>query len=478
LKRYAPKKPTALKAMDAKGSEYTRAMDAFQNVLARIGTNTPNLMEGANYPLTRLTRNYQLMNSLYRSHWIVRKIIDVPQEDMLKNWIELNTDADPEQIDKFQKVIRKTQTRAKFLSGLKWGRLYGGAAGIMMIKGHEKILSEPLDYDAVMPDSYKGLLVVDRWSGISPSVDTVTDINSPDFGLPEMYSITVNDGKTYDVHSSRVIRFIGRDLPEWEAQAEQRWGISEIELVFDELKKRDNTSWNIASLVFLANVRVLKMGDLAQMLSVNNPTAQQKLYNTLQSQNWLMSNMGMMVLNKDDDFDNKQFTFSGLNDIYQSFMLDIAGCAEIPVTKLFGRAPAGMNATGESDLQNYSDTISERQESHARPGLDKLLPIVALSTWGMIPDDFDYAFNPSRTLTNEERADLADKKSKSIVEVYNAGIIDRTQALKELQQLEDETGMFSNITDEDIAAAKLEPKPIPGEMDLESLLRKPAQVDA
>ena len=469
MKKRVAKKTMTSKATDAKGSEYTRAMDAFQNVLARLGTNTPNLMEGTAYPLTRLTRNYQLMNSLYRSHWIIRKIIDVPQEDMLKNWVDLNTDTTPELLDKFQRTIRKTNTRQKLLTGLKWGRLYGGAAGIIMIDGHEDILNEPLDYDAVMPDSYKGLLIVDRWSGISPSIETVEDINSPDFGIPEKYIITVNDGKTYDVHSSRVIRFIGRDLPKWESQAEQGWSISEIELIFDELKKRDNTSWNIASLIFLANIRVLKMGDLAQILGTNNEKAQQQLYNTLQSQNWLMSNMGMMVLNKDDDFDSKQLSFSGLNDIYQSFMLDIAGCAEMPVTKLFGRAPAGMNATGESDLQNYEDTITGRKESHLRPALDKLFPIVALSTWGKIPDDFDYTFRPSRTLTNEDRANLAEKKGKVINDQFLSGLISKVQGLKELQQLEDETGMFSNITDEDIEAAKLEPS-IPDEMDIDKLL--------
>ncbi len=469
------KKRIAKKSMDKATQETMRAIDAFQNTLARLGTNTPNLMEGTSYPLTRLTRKYQLMNSLYRSHWIVRKIIDVPQEDMLKNWIDLNTDVTPELIDRFQKTIRKTYTRAKILQGLKWGRLYGGAAGIIMIDGQEEILAEPLDYNSIMPDSYKGLIIVDRWSGVNPSIETVEDANSPDFGLPLKYTITVQNGQSFEIHHTRVVRFLGRDLPEWEAQAEQRWGISEIELVFDELKKRDNTSWNIASLIFLANIRVLKMEGMANILSTQAAKAQQNLYQALQAQNWIMSNMGMMVLGEKDDLDSKQFAFSGLNDIYQSFMLDIAGCAEMPVTKLFGRAPAGMNATGESDMQNYEDTLTGRKESHLRPVLDKVLPVVALSSWGQIPDDFDYAFKPSRTLTNENRAELADKKGKVILDMFNAGLINKVQGLKELQQMEDETGMFSNITDEDIKAAELEPPPLPPEIGLDKLIgAKPA----
>ena len=93
--------------------------------------------------------------------------------------------------------------------------------------------------------------------------------------------------------------------------------------------------------------------------------------------------------------------------MYESFMLDIAGACEIPVTRLFGRSPAGFNATGESDLTNYYDSIEEKQEAYLAPILDKLLPVIALSTWGMVPDDLDYEFNPLRKADPKENADLA-----------------------------------------------------------------------
>ena len=62
-----------------------RTLDAFQNALTRMGAGMPNALETTEYPLTRLTRNWQLINSLYRSHWVVRRIIDVIPEDMMKN---------------------------------------------------------------------------------------------------------------------------------------------------------------------------------------------------------------------------------------------------------------------------------------------------------------------------------------------------------------------------------------------------------
>jgi len=429
-------------------------LDAFQNVLARMGTGTPSMMESTQYPMTRLTKDYNLMNSLYRSHWIVRRIIDVIPEDMCKNWYKISSQLRPEFLEKIRVVERKTSVKRRILEALKWGRLYGGAATIVMIEGHENILDQPLELDMVLPGSFKGLLVVDRWSGISPGTDLVTDINDPDFGLPATYQITNNAShNVIIVHHSRVLRFIGRDLPFWEKQAEVYWGASEVEHIFDELKKRDNTSWNIANLVFRANLNVLQMEGMDQVLTVGNDKMRQDLYNTVQAQNWLMNNFSMYILGRNDKFDTKQYTFSGLSDIYENFMSDISGAAEIPMTKLFGRSPAGMNATGESDLQNYYEVIEERQESYLRPVLDKLLPVIFVSELGAIPDDFDYKFNPIRRVSNEERAELTSKMAGSVIEVFNAGLISQKIAMQELRQMEEITGMWSNITDEDIANA-------------------------
>ncbi|WP_217368960.1 DUF1073 domain-containing protein [Brevibacillus sp. HB1.4B] len=440
-KKIEPKQPKGL------------TTDAFQNVLARMGFGTPNLLEGTEYPITRLSQDYQLMNSLYRSHWIVRKIIDTIPEDMTRNWISITTQLPPDEIRKLDKLWRVRRIRQKILQGLKWGRLYGGAAGLIMIEGHEDILHEPLDYDTIMPGSLKGLMIVDRWSGIYPNPELVDDLDDPEFGLPESYQLTLDEGQTLRVHHSRIIRFVGRELPYWEKLAEVYWGASEVEVVFDELKKRDNTSWNIAQLIFLANLRVLKMGDMDQLLAIGDERSQKELYNTVQAQNWLMSNMGIYMLGKNDGFETHQYSFSGLNDIYESFMLDVSGSCQIPVTKLFGRAPAGMNATGESDMLNYYEVVQQQQESTLGPIIDKLLPIMCMSEFGAIPDDIDYVFSPIRTPDDKEIAELADKKTKSIIETYNAGLISQKIAMKELKQMSETIGMFSNITDKDIEDA-------------------------
>lgn len=441
--------------------------DAFQNQMARLGFGQPNLANGAEYPITRLSQNYNLFTSLYRSSWIARKIVDVFPSDMLKNWIKITSNIEPSQIKKIESTVRKTGTKRKLKEGLKWARLYGGAAGLILIDGQDD-LSEPLDYDLIMPGSYKGLLVFDRWNGIYPDIELEDDINDTEFGLPKYYNISLSSKSTglsnmidslkdvAKVHHSRIIRFEGRDLPEWERQGETYWGESELEIVLEELKKRDNTSFNIASLTFLANIRVLKMADLGQLLGAGSQQAKENLYSVIEAQNHLMSNMGIYVMDKDDDFSTEQYSFSGLSDIYESFMLDIAGACEMPVTKLFGRNPAGFNATGESDLTQYCDTVEEKQETYLMPIIDKLLPIICMSCLGSVPEDLDWEFNPFMSVSNKDLADLAQQMASPIFDAFSNGLINKSTALKELKQQADKTGMWSNITDELITQAEEE----------------------
>lgn len=441
-------------------------LDEFVNPLARSGAGMPNLLEATEYPLTRFTQNWQVLNSLYRSHWVVQKIINTIPQDMMKNGYDLQSDINPDQIQKISKIIRQTRLHSKILNGLYWGRLYGGAAGIIMIDGEADRMDEPLDLDRVMPGAFKGLLIMDRWSGIQPSADLITDITDPDFGMPEYYEVTLPEGQgVIRLHNSRVCRFSGREMPYLEKLAENYWGTSEMEHVFSELKKRDNVSWNIALLTFMANIRVMKMDGMEQLMAYGGGKQQEALYNTLEGLNMMLNNNGIQILGKDDSYESHQYTFSGLGEVYDRFMMDVSGACGIPVTKLFGRSPAGMNSTGDADMDNYYDTIEQSQESQLRPVLDKLLPIVCMSALGAVPDDLDYIFNPVRRPSNDEKQSLGSQQTAAVVQAYTAGLVSEKTALRELQGSSKLTGMWTNITDKQIEAASDQPEAA-GEMDI------------
>ena len=433
----------------APGASAVVTMDAFSNPLFHLGYGSQSPLEATEYPLTRMTDNYALLNSLYRDNWVVQNVVGLMVDDMLREWYKLRGTISPEYKDELARVERVTQIRARLNEGLRWGRLYGGAAGLIMIDGQND-LSKPLDLEMIYPGSFKGLYILDRWQGISPNIRLVFEGGEE---VPESYSVVDGSGNTVaTVHHSWVIRFTGRELPRIERQAELYWGESEVEALYKDVVAHDNVSANMAALTFQANINTQEVQNLEQLFSLGSTEQQRRFWNTMQAMSVVRSNFGVQLINKGDAVHNTQYTFTGLQEVYESMCLNLCGASHYPMTKLFGRSPAGMNATGESDLQNYYDYVDSQREAKLRPALERLLPVMAMSAWGAVPDNLQIDFPPLWTPTAKEVAEIAKVKTEATVAGFQAGIIDLQAAQKELKKLEEETGMFGSLTDEEIAA--------------------------
>jgi phage-related protein (TIGR01555 family) len=446
------------------------ALDYYTNPAARMGYGTPSLNEGTEYQMVRLSNNYWLMLTLYRNHWICRRVVDLPAQDMTRAWPKLNCDKEPDDIKEFDRTVARTFTPRRIRQAMKWARLYGGAGCLICLRGHENKLDKPLKLDDINPDTYLGLIPFDRWSGIQPGINIQDDVSNPlEWGLPEMYRVTPQDvsGTSFDVHASRILRFTGPEVPTPEFQAQNYWGISELELIWEELRKRDNASFSILALLFRANILGYKNKELAGLLSGlgGTQTAAKNFAVRMQAINELISNQSMMVMgNEEDEMYSTQYTFAGIGDVYAQFQMDIAGAAHIPVTRLFGRTVTGLGQTNDADERYYEEHIAQCQDDELRPQLDKLFAVIAMSEWGEVPEDLDYTFPSIRVLTEEQKADMADKGAAPIIAAYNSGLTWKKTAVKDLKQLSEVTEIFSNITDEEIDSAEEEPL-LPGEAE-------------
>lgn len=456
-----PNTPTSegLNLLSTLVSQQRQMADSFTNVAARTGIGSSSLINGSEYSMNRLTQNYALLNTLYRDSWIIARVIDVLAEDMTKKGFSIQSDMGIDEQTRIFSGVKKTKTLSSLKEGLKWGNLYGGALGLIILEGQDD-LSEPINYDLILPGSYKGLMIIDRWDGVSPSSELVQDLSDPDRGLPEYYTISSQEtngmaGSSLRVHHSRVLRFIGRELPAVERRTEMYWGGSILEPILEELLKRDNTSANIAALIFQANLKVFGIDEFGSDMGMASESTRKEMYDTVTAMNTLMSSQGIMLMGKEDQFETKQYSFSGLSDVYELFMLDISGATGIPATILFGREPAGMNATGESDLQIYYDKISTDQESKLEPLINRLLKILCLSTIGYFPEDIEITFNPIRTMSDESKMELLGKGLTSITTAFQSGVWDKAQALQASKELGENVGMFQFISDEDIEKEKL-----------------------
>ena len=126
-----------------------------------------------------------------------------------------------------QNGFRRLNVWGSLASTIRWGRLYGGAVAVIMIEGQN--LSDPLRTETVGKGQFKGLLPIDRWS-LTPST-TLVDALGPDFGKPLGYSViasTNGDQPRTWIHHTRVVRIEGDDLPYYQRQYEQGWGMSVV----------------------------------------------------------------------------------------------------------------------------------------------------------------------------------------------------------------------------------------------------------
>ena len=423
------------------------ARDGYTNAAAFLGEDSP-LFAAGTFRRSHLTGNPEQLTAAYRESWLAKRIIDMPAEDMTRKWYTLSTAVEDEDLRDLKRLEARHSVRQEITNALRWARLYGGSLALMVVRDGCRDLSLPLDPAGLGPGCFHGLLVLDRSMGISPSLELVTDLDDPDFGEPCWYDTDIpgeNGSEHMRIHHSRVLKFTGRELPRTEAEAENYWGASELEHIWDELQKRSATSANIAQLVFQANITTLKVSDFGDALAMGTDEQKTKIISAMSQENRFRTSYGFQLMGKDDQLETHPYSFAGLGDIYESFMMDMAGAAEIPATKLFGRSPQGFNANGLSDLKNYAEMISGLQERMLRPALERLLPVMAVSVWGFCPEDLDIVFEPIIAPTPEERAELIERLSGSVIEAYKTGLISRGEAVEELKARGEPYGYWGKI---------------------------------
>ena len=211
-------------------------------------------------------------------------------------------------------------------------------------------------------------------------------------------------------------------------------------------------SSDLAALTFRANVDTMEMENLDQILSIGNEQAKRRFWTTMQTQSVMRSNFGLQLVNKGDQIKNTQYTFTGLQEVYESMCLNLAGSSRIPMTKLFGRSASGLNATGEGDQRNYNDYLDSQRESKLRPVLERLLPVMAMSAWGAVPEGIEVTFPPLWTPTAKEVAEIAKAKTEAVISAYTAGLLNVDTAQRELKSMSEETGLYTTLSDAEIAA--------------------------
>ena len=462
------KQPRPQKIRGQGGNPPTR--DSISNFMARTGVNNAdNLSSASTYQTNFTSRNRQILDSAYRSSWIVGQAVDTVAEDMTREGVEIVSGDNQDDIERIEEVASDLGVWDSLCQSIKWARLYGGCLAYLMIDGQKP--ETPLRLDTITEGQFKGVLPLDRWM-VSPSESRITDL-SPDMGKPEYYNVTAQmpfSGKR--IHHSRVIRFDGVTLPFLEAKRENSWGQSVIERLWDRLVAFDSTTQGAAQLVFKAHLRTYKVDGFRELVATGGKPME-ALVKQLEMVRLYQSNEGLTLMDAKDTFEAHQYSFSGLSDLMLQFGQQLSGAIQVPLVRLFGQSPSGMNSSGESDLRTYYDGIAKNQNRDLRKGVNVLYDVIARSSLGRpLAKGAKIKFKPLWLLSENERAMCAQTVTGTVLQAEEAGIIDRATALSELKASSEKTGVFTNITDEMIERARQEPTSnVPNPQDDEAIQR-------
>jgi uncharacterized protein len=448
--------------LKARGSS---TKDSFQNFALSTGIGTGSLFASQNqsnpaasstYGFNPITNDRAQLDWMYRGSWICGKAVDAVADDMTRAGVEINSSMAPEDIGKINSALQRWVVWPRLNQALKWSRLYGGAIAVIMVDGQN--LSTPLDWTKVGRGAFRGLQVYDRWQ-LNPSLgDLVTEMG-PNLGDPKFYEVvaTAPGLRRARIHYSRVIRLVGVEMPYWQKLTLNYWGCSVFEPLYDRLVAFDSTSQGTAQLVYKAYLRTLKIDKLRSIIAASSSAAYTALLQQVNLMKLFQSNEGITLIDKEDEFEAHNFTFAGLSDVLLMFAQQLSGATGIPLVRLFGQSPAGLNATGESDLRNYYDNVKQSQELKLRISLDLTLRVAAQSEGIKVPDGFGYDFVPLWQLTAKEKAEVAEIDTRTATQPYAEGLISQATVLRELKQSSITTGRWTNITNEEIDAAEQEP---------------------
>lgn len=205
-----------------------------------------------------------------------------------------------------------------------------------------------------------------------------------------------------EIHSSRLLRFVGRPVPDILKPAYAFGGMSLSQLVQRSVDIWLQTRESTAALIHSFSVMVL-LTDMATQLAPGNSAAllaRASLFNALRD------NQGLMVVNKaTEDFKNVSASLAGLDDLQAQAQEHVASTARIPLVKYTGLQPKGLNASSEGEIAVFDDTIAAYQNRMMRPGLTTVINFMQLSLWGEIDPEITFEFEPLRVMTEKEKSE-------------------------------------------------------------------------
>ena len=370
-----------------------------------------------------VSMNRVLITYAYIMHGVLRTVVDQPVYDAFRGGLTFKSDElDEDDIKELNEYMRYSNTLKAVKDALRWDRLYGGAG---LITNTDEDYKKPFNKESINPNKFLDFIAADRWELVIQGVlpEFTVGMVDPNKKLPAF------DYYGRRIDPSRVFRVVGEEAPSLARRRLQGWGMSVIECILREVNtylKHQNATFDLIDQV---KIDVYRLKDFNS--KVLSKFAQGKVVRRITLANQLKNFANAIMLDSEDEYEQKQLSLAGLADTIEQIRVGIAAACRMPLTKLFGLSATGFNS-GEDDRENYN-TICEHERERARDILDQVLPLVYRHLFGFEPV-VEYEFKPLRILNAIDEENVKNSKFNRLSMLYSQGFFTDEEYARALRE--------------------------------------------
>lgn len=428
-----------------------------------VATLNPNQISPLSLPNTMIvsnrysyvSNNRLLLAEMYSEHGIVQTFVDLPVDDAFRGGvIKRSGQLSPEEIEELDKAEQKMGALREFIQAKKWARLFGGGAVLIITDQPSETPLRPLKQGDRL--AFKA---VDMWELYTDGNSFKNeDDNKMEFA-DHVSMLEQTEYFTYygtRIHKSRVVYIKGQIAPSLLRNRMRGWGVSVVESIVrsvNEYLKAKNLSYEVLDEF---KVDVYKVKNL--ITSLQSSVGTSNVAKRIQAANMIKNFQNAIVMDSEDDYQNKQLSFSGLAEMLGEIRLTLASDLRMPITKLFGVSASGTGgfSSSDNDVENYNAMVESTIRVKSRDEYLKVLEVVCQAIFGFVPDDLDVDFQPLKVLSAEQVENIKDRKFARLMSAFEKGLINDEECKKAINaddllgfEIDETSGLFNPLGEEE-----------------------------
>jgi phage-related protein (TIGR01555 family) len=198
------------------------------------------------------------------------------------------------------------------------------------------------------------------------------DYRSAKYGKPRVYLLTSLRGGVSEVHESRLMMMPGLFTLDQERYENDWWDYSVFQTTHESIKQFNEASKAIELLMVEASQFIYKVSGLINaMAGGQQKTIEQRM--ALLDMSRSVARAIMLDPDKGEDATRLATQFAGIGDAWDRISIRLCAAAEVPVTIMLGRSPAGENSTGDADFRAWYDRLKSYQRRTLLPRVKRLV---------------------------------------------------------------------------------------------------------